>query len=146
MVGNLLLIDIICLVLMIIAIKNSQQRLLSFGYAVLGFILVFALGLAASFVLMPARGNVIDVAADRRLTNSMALCRDLADQLWVTAIGYLSVIGQMANGQSKAGTGGQFVAGANIPQQQYVSENQHLLVEKKLANKIRRSPPDMVSR
>ena len=43
----------------------------------------------------------------------MALCRDLADQLWVTAIGYLSVIGQMANGQSKAGTGGQFVAGAN---------------------------------
>ena len=59
------------------------------------------------------KGYPPHVAADRRLANSMSLCRDLADQLWVTAIGYLSVIGQMVNGRSKAITGGQFVADAN---------------------------------
>ena len=53
------------------------------------------------------------VAAGRRLTNSMALCLDLADQLWVTAMGYLLAIERMGDGQSKTGTGGQFVAGDN---------------------------------
>lgn len=57
----ILIIDVIFLILLILAIIESQKRLLSFVYAVLAIVLVFALGFAAAYILMPARGNVIDV-------------------------------------------------------------------------------------
>jgi hypothetical protein len=59
--GVFLLIDFVCLLLLIDAIKCSSRRLLSFGYAVGGFALVMILGLVAMFILTPHSGSVVDV-------------------------------------------------------------------------------------
>jgi hypothetical protein len=56
-----LIANIVCLILLVGAIESSQKRLVSFGYALGGFLLVVALGFAAIFLLMPARGSVVDV-------------------------------------------------------------------------------------
>jgi hypothetical protein len=50
-------------VLLIGAIKSSSRRLLSFGYAVGGFVLVLVLGLVAMFLLTPRSGTVGEVNA-----------------------------------------------------------------------------------
>ncbi|MBZ5524826.1 MAG: hypothetical protein LAP21_21525 [Acidobacteriia bacterium] len=55
------LIDFICLLLLIDGIKNSSRRLLSFGYAVGGFVLVLLLGLLAMFLLTPHSGDPAEV-------------------------------------------------------------------------------------
>ena len=55
--------DFWLLVLLIGAIKSSSRRLLSFGYAVGGFVLVLVLGLAAKFLLTPRSGTVREVNA-----------------------------------------------------------------------------------
>jgi hypothetical protein len=57
----MIIANVVCLVMLISAIKNSQRRWLSSGYAALGFVLVLVLGFVSVFVLMPRHGNVIDV-------------------------------------------------------------------------------------
>ena len=44
-------------------VYKSQRRLLSVGYAILAFGVVVVLGMVATFLLMPARGTVVDVNA-----------------------------------------------------------------------------------
>jgi hypothetical protein len=61
MEGITFLVEIICLVLLIIAIKDSQRRFLSVGYAVLGVVLAIVLGVASMFVLVPSEGSVIEI-------------------------------------------------------------------------------------
>ena len=52
--------NVVCLVMLISGIKNSQRRWLSSGYAALGLVLVLVLGVVSVFVLMPRHGNLID--------------------------------------------------------------------------------------
>ena len=56
----LIVVYLVCLVLVIRLIYNSQRRWVSFGYAVLGFGLVAVLGIVATFLLVPARGTVME--------------------------------------------------------------------------------------
>lgn len=60
MTAFFLLVDLACIYGLFTTIKDSQQRLRSFGYAVSAFVLVLALGFGATFLLMPAHANVID--------------------------------------------------------------------------------------
>jgi uncharacterized membrane protein len=57
----MIIANVVCLVTLIAAIKNSQRRWLSSGYAALGFALVLVLGFVSMFFLVPRHGNVIDV-------------------------------------------------------------------------------------
>jgi len=57
-------IDFWVLVLLISAIKNSSRRLLSFGYALGGAMLVLLLGLVAVFLLTPRSGTEVNPVLD----------------------------------------------------------------------------------
>lgn len=57
----MIIANVVCLVMLIFAIKGSQRRWLSSGYAALGFALVLVLGIVSLFVLVPRHGNLIDV-------------------------------------------------------------------------------------
>ncbi|MGA2052354.1 MAG: hypothetical protein ABSH19_03480 [Opitutales bacterium] len=54
------LVAIVCLVMLISAIYHSQKRWLSFGYAVLGFVIPLVLGFILTFILVPSSGTVAD--------------------------------------------------------------------------------------
>jgi hypothetical protein len=51
MYGLFLLIDVVCLILLVRAIFGSSRRWLSFGLALLGFALPFALGMGLLFII-----------------------------------------------------------------------------------------------
>jgi hypothetical protein len=53
-------VDLIALYLLVQAIYTSSRRLVSLGYAVLGFGLVIGLGFGAMFILVPERGTLVE--------------------------------------------------------------------------------------
>lgn len=57
----MIIANVVCLVMLISAIINSQRRWLSSGYAALGCALVLVLGFVSMFFLVPRHGSVIDV-------------------------------------------------------------------------------------
>lgn len=54
-------VDVVCLLLVISGIYQSQSRWAGFGYAVLGGVIPLALGAIAMFLLVPRSGSVMEV-------------------------------------------------------------------------------------